>query len=86
MGLFDFWKKQTRNAAITETTNITPYPFSINAGEEMVTRKELAMKIAAVYNDAKLVSMTITYTINNFTVTLGSEGREAVKRLLGVDV
>ena len=56
MGLFDFWKKQTRNAAITETTNITPYPFSINAGEEMVTRKELAMKIAAVYRCVDVVS------------------------------
>jgi hypothetical protein len=28
----------------------------------------------------------IVPSVNNFTVTLGSEGREAVKRLLGVDV
>lgn len=56
MGVFDIFRKQKRENVASETTNIISYPVSIDAGADVVTRKELAMKIAAVYRCVDVVS------------------------------
>ena len=57
MGIFDRFRKQWRSDAPAEaTTNFISYPVSIDAGTDLVTRKELAMKIAAVYRCVDVVS------------------------------
>ena len=56
MGVFDIFRKQKRSEVASETTNIVTYPVSIDAGTDVVTRKELAMKIAAVYRCVDVVS------------------------------
>lgn len=55
MGVFDRFRRQRRETA-SEPANIISYPVSIDAGTDMVTRKELAMKIAAVYRCVDIVS------------------------------
>ena len=56
MGVFDIFRKQRRSDAPAETTNFISYPVSIDAGTDLVNRKELAMKIAAVYRCVDIVS------------------------------
>lgn len=56
MGLFDRFRKQQRSDVAHEQTNIVTYPVSIDAGMDVVTRKELAMKIATVYRCVDVVS------------------------------
>ena len=56
MGIFDRFRTQRRSDAPAETTNFISYPVSIDAGTDLVTRKELAMKIAAVYRCVDVVS------------------------------
>ena len=56
MGVFDIFRKQRRSEAPTEITNLITYPVSIDAGTDLVNRKELAMKIAAVYRCVDVVS------------------------------
>ena len=53
MGILDIFK-QRRSAA--DASNVISYPVSIDAGSDVVTRKELAMKIAAVYRCVDVVS------------------------------
>ena len=55
MGVFDMFRRQRRETA-SEPANIISYPVSIDAGADVVTRKELAMKIAAVYRCVDIVS------------------------------
>ena len=49
------FRRQRRETA-SEPANIISYPVSIDAGADVVTRKELAMKIAAVYRCVDIVS------------------------------
>lgn len=56
MGLFDIFRKQQRSEEAPAAPNIITYPVSIDAGTDVVTRKELAMKIAAVYRCVDVVS------------------------------
>ena len=56
MGVFDRFRRQQRSESASDTTNIITYPVSIDAGMDVVTRKELAMKIAAVYRCVDVVS------------------------------
>ena len=56
MGFFDIFRKQQRSEEAPAAPNIITYPVSIDAGADMVTRKELAMKIAAVYRCVDVVS------------------------------
>ena len=56
MGVFDRFRKQRRSESASDTTNIITYPVSIDAGMDVVSRKELAMKIAAVYRCVDVVS------------------------------
>lgn len=56
MGLLDIFRKQQRSEESSAATNIISYPVSIDAGLDVVTRKELAMKIAAVYRCVDVVS------------------------------
>lgn len=55
MGFFDRFRTQKRSE-VTETTNIITYPVSIDSGTDLINRKELAMKIAAVYRCVDVVS------------------------------
>ena len=55
MGVFDIFRKQ-RRSDVASDTNIVSYPVSIDAGSDVVSRKELAMKIAAVYRCVDVVS------------------------------
>lgn len=55
MGFFDIFKTQKRSDSPSEP-NIITYPVSIDAGMDVVSRKELAMKIAAVYRCVDVVS------------------------------
>ena len=56
MGFFDIFKKQQRSEEAPAATNFITYPVSIDAGADVVTCKELAMKIAAVYRCVDVVS------------------------------
>ena len=56
MGFFDIFRKQQRSEEAPAAPNIITYPVSIDAGADVVTRKELAMKIAAVYRCVDVVS------------------------------
>lgn len=56
MGFFDIFRKQQRSEEAPAAPNIITYPVSIDAGMDQVTRKELAMKIAAVYRCVDVVS------------------------------
>lgn len=56
MGFFDIFRKQQRSEETPAAQNIITYPVSIDAGADVVTRKELAMKIAAVYRCVDVVS------------------------------
>lgn len=56
MGLFDIFRKQLRSEETPAASNIIAYPVSIDAGMDQITRKELAMKIAAVYRCVDVVS------------------------------
>ena len=57
MGFLDIFKTQRReNAPADNKVNIISYPTSIDAGCDLVTTKELAMKIAAVYRCVDIVS------------------------------
>ena len=57
MGVFDRFRKQKREAAVADTNvNFITYPVSMDAGCDVVTTKELAMKIAAVYRCVDIVS------------------------------
>ena len=57
MGFLDIFKGQKReNSAPEEKVNLVTYPVSIDAGTDLVTTKELAMKIAAVYRCVDVVS------------------------------
>ena len=56
MGLFDIFKRQQRSEDASAAPSIITYPVSIDAGADVVTRKELAMKIAAVYRCVDVVS------------------------------
>lgn len=57
MGLLDLFKFQRRESSETpEKVNLVTYPVSIDAGTDLVTTKELAMKIAAVYRCVDVVS------------------------------
>ena len=59
MGFFDIFRKQQRSEEAPAASNIITYPVSIDAGMEQVTRKELAMKIAAVYRCVDVVSKRV---------------------------
>ena len=56
MGFFDIFRKQQRSEEAPAATNFITYPVSIDAGADVVTCKELAMKIAAVYRCVDVVS------------------------------
>lgn len=56
MGVFDIFRKQKRSETPSDYANIVAYPVSIDAGADVVSRKELAMKIAAVYRCVDVVS------------------------------
>lgn len=56
MGVFDRFRKQRRSEMSSEPTSVVAYPVSIDAGMDVVNRKELAMKIAAVYRCVDVVS------------------------------
>ena len=56
MGVFDIFRKQKREATASDAMNVVSYPVSIDTGTDLVTRKELAMKIAAVYRCVDIVS------------------------------
>lgn len=56
MGLFDIFKRQQRSEDASAAPSIITYPVSLDAGADVVTRKELAMKIAAVYRCVDVVS------------------------------
>lgn len=57
MGVFDIFRKQKRSEGASNSCSVSyPYPVSIDAGTDAVTRKELAMKIAAVYRCVDIVS------------------------------
>lgn len=57
MGIFDIFRKQRRSEeAVPTTPSLLTYPVSYDAGSDVVTRKELAMKIAAVYRCVDVVS------------------------------
>ena len=57
MGLLDIFKTQKRsNSAPEEKINLMTYPVVVDAGSDVVTTKELAMKIAAVYRCVDVVS------------------------------
>lgn len=56
MRFFDIFRKQQRSEEAPAAPNIITYPVSIDAGADVVTRKELAMKIAAVYRCVDVVS------------------------------
>ena len=57
MGFLDIFKFQRReNSAPEEKVNLATYPISIDAGSDLVSSKELAMKIAAVYRCVDVVS------------------------------
>lgn len=56
MGVFNIFRKQRRSDAPADATNFISYPVSIDAGTDLVNRKELAMKIAAVYRCVDIVS------------------------------
>lgn len=57
MGFLDIFKTQRReNAPADNKVNFVTYPVSVDAGNDVVTTKELAMKIAAVYRCVDIVS------------------------------
>lgn len=57
MGFLDIFKTQRReNAPAENKVNFVTYPVSVDAGNDVVTTKELAMKIAAVYRCVDIVS------------------------------
>ena len=57
MGFLDIFKTQRRENAPTDNkVNFVTYPVSVDAGNDVVTTKELAMKIAAVYRCVDIVS------------------------------
>ena len=57
MGFLDIFKTQRReNAPADNKMNFISYPVSVDAGNDVVTTKELAMKIAAVYRCVDIVS------------------------------
>ena len=57
MGFLDIFKTQRReNAPADNKVNFVTYPVSVDAGSDVVTTKELAMKIAAVYRCVDIVS------------------------------
>ena len=57
MGFLDIFKTQRReNAPADNKINFISYPVSVDAGNDVVTTKELAMKIAAVYRCVDIVS------------------------------
>jgi HK97 family phage portal protein len=56
MGFLDIFRKQQRSESASAASSIITYPVSIDAGSDVVTRKELAMKIAAVYRCVDVVS------------------------------
>ena len=57
MGLLDIFKTQKRNnSAPDEKINLMTYPVIGDSGSDVVTTKELAMKIAAVYRCVDVVS------------------------------
>lgn len=57
MGFLDIFKTQRReNAPADNKVNFISYPVSLDTGSDVVTTKELAMKIAAVYRCVDIVS------------------------------
>ena len=57
MGILDIFRTQRReNTPNDNKVNFITYPVSIDAGSDVVTTKELAMKIAAVYRCVDIVS------------------------------
>ena len=56
MGLFDIFRRQQRSEEAPAAPNIITYPVPVDFGADAVTRKELAMKIAAVYRCVDVVS------------------------------
>ena len=57
MRFLDIFKTQRRENAPTDNkVNFVTYPVSVDAGNDVVTTKELAMKIAAVYRCVDIVS------------------------------
>jgi HK97 family phage portal protein len=56
MGFLDIFRRQQRSESASASSSIITYPVSIDAGSDVVTRKELAMKIAAVYRCVDVVS------------------------------